>query len=199
MALTRETLMRIGGFPALSPYVADDGILGRRVRALGLNVELAHTAPATSVAEPNLAALFSHELRWARTIRAMAPLGFILSAIQYPVFWAALAALCAYAASGHLAPWTFALLAATCSVRATAGRCMETTLGATPTAPWLAPFRDILSIAVMATAYLGETVAWRGQTLTTAPDRALVQSRDAFAPPSVLAPQLVRHGEGYLR
>ncbi len=200
MALTRETLMRIGGFPALSPYVADDGILGRRVRALGLNIELAHTAPATSVAEPRLADLFSHELRWARTIRAMAPIGFVLSAIQYPVFWAALATLCTAAATHHVAPWTLALLAATCLLRATAGRFMENTLGATPTAPWLAPLRDLLSIAVMAASYLGETVAWRGQTLTTAPDRAHVQSRDAFvATTPVLSPHLASHGEGYLR
>ncbi len=178
MALTRQTLHRIGGFPALSPYVADDGILGRRVRALGLNVELAATAPATSVAEPRFRDLFSHELRWARTIRAMAPIGFVLSAIQYPVFWALLAALCA-----SFAPWSIALLTAACVLRAASGRFMETTLGAAPTAPWLAPARDIMSMVVMATAYAGQSVAWRGQILTTEADRALVASRDAFVPP----------------
>jgi ceramide glucosyltransferase len=190
MALTRETLRRIGGFPALSPYVADDGILGRRVRALGLGVELALTAPATSVAEPHFIDLFRHELRWARTIRAMAPVGFILSAIQYPVFWALLAV-----AFSQGAIWALALLAAACLLRAASGRLMERSLGAAPTAPWLAPARDIMSIVVMAIAYLSHSVAWRGQVLTTAPDRALLASRDAFvSPPPVLA-----HGEGYSR
>ena len=190
MALTRETLRRIGGFPALSAYVADDGILGRRVRGLGLNVELAAAAPATSVAEPGFAQLFSHELRWARTIRAMAPVGFVLSAIQYPVFWGLLAVLCA-----HAAAWAWALTLAACLLRMASGRFMENALGAAPTAAWLAPARDVMSMVVMATAYMSESVAWRGQVLTTAHDRALVQSRDAFvSPPPVLA-----HGEGLFR
>jgi len=190
MALRRETLRRIGGFPALSPYVADDGILGRLVRGLGLNVEMAATAPATSVAEPGFAQLFSHELRWARTIRAMAPVGFVLSAVQYPVFWSLLAVICT-----HGAIWALWLLAAAALVRMASGRFMEMTLGAAPTAAWLAPARDVLSMVVMATAYMSESVAWRGQVLTTAHDRALVQSRDAFvSPPPVLA-----HGEGLFR
>ena len=187
MCLTRATLMRIGGLPALSPYVADDGVLGRKVRALGLEIGLAATVPATTVSESGLAALFSHELRWARTIRAMAPFGFILSAIQFPVVWALLAALCT---GGK--PWTLALLAITCLVRAISGRVIESALGVTPTAIGLAPFRDMMSMAVMAVAFLGEKVAWQGQILSTAPDRALVQAHEVYAPqPTVLA-----HGKG---
>ena len=65
MALRRDTLAEIGGLAVLSPYVADDGILGRRVRDLGLSVGLAATVPATTVAEIGMVALFRHELRWA--------------------------------------------------------------------------------------------------------------------------------------
>lgn len=91
MALTRDTLRRIGGFAALSPYVADDGVLGRLVLATGQKITLAATVPATTVADSGFAALFRHELRWARTIRAMAPAAFPTSAVQFPVFWALLA------------------------------------------------------------------------------------------------------------
>jgi ceramide glucosyltransferase len=188
MCLTRATLMRIGGLPALSPYVADDGVLGRKVRSLGLEIGLATSVPATTVSETGLRALFSHELRWARTIRAMAPFGFILSAIQFPVVWALLAALFTAAKL-----WTLALLAITCLVRATSGRVIETALGVKPTAMLLAPFRDMMSMAVMAVAFCGEKVAWQGQVLSTAPDRALVQAHDDIYAPQ---PTALAHGKG---
>ncbi len=190
MALTRATLLRIGGFPGLSPFVADDGVLGRRVRALGLHIRLAPTVPATTVSEAELGALFRHELRWARTIRAMAPVGFVLSALQYPVFWAAVAA----ALSAGQA-WAFAVLGAAFVGRAAAGRGIERALGAVPTALVLAPLRDLLSIVVMGAAYFDDEVAWRGQVLSTAPDRALAQGGGqggAFRG----APPVLVHGKG---
>jgi ceramide glucosyltransferase len=192
MALTRATLMQVGGFAGLSPFVADDGVLGRRVRALGQQIRLAPTVPATTVSEAGLLALFRHELRWARTIRAMAPVGFILSALQYPVFWAGIATA---ASGGRL--WAVSLLIAACLVRATSGRGIEMALGAAPTALVLAPWRDLLSIAVMAAAFFDDQVAWRGQVLSTAPDRALAQG--GFPSGAVAfraAPAVLAHGKG---
>jgi ceramide glucosyltransferase len=188
MALTRATLSRVGGFAGLSPFVADDAVLGRRVRALGLHIRLAPTVPATTVSETGLGALFRHELRWARTIRAMAPVGFVLSALQYPVFWAA-------AAVGLTAgqDWAWALLAACCVVRGATGRGIEHALGAAPTSFILAPARDLLSIAVMGAAFFDDEVAWRGQVLSTAPDRALSQSGAAAFHG---APPVLAHGKG---
>ena len=192
MALTRNTLARAGGFVGLSPYVADDAVLGRRVRALGFSVRLAPSIPATTVGEIGLAALLAHELRWARTIRAMAPVGFLLSSMQYPFFWAGLACVLA---GGQI--WTLALLVLTSVVRAGSGRAIERALGAVPTSLLTAPVRDLLSICVMAASFFNDRVAWRGQVLSTAPDRALSQEAapafNAAAP--VLAPVLV-HSEG---
>jgi ceramide glucosyltransferase len=188
MALTRATLSQIGGLAGLSPYVADDAVLGRRVRALGLQIRLALTVPATTVSETTLGALFRHELRWARTIRAMAPIGFLLSALQYPVFWAGLAV--AFTAGQ---PWAWALLAGACLVRAATGRAIEHALGAAPTSFILAPARDLLSIAVMAASFFDDEVAWRGQVLSTAPDRALSQSGAAAFHG---APPVLAHGKG---
>jgi ceramide glucosyltransferase len=165
MALRRETLMRIGGFPALSPYVADDAMLGAKVRALGQRVTLAATVPATTVAERGIAALFRHELRWARTIRAVAPFGFAVSIIQYPAFWALLTV-----AMSAAAPWTLLLLLAAAMFRAIAGRDIETVMGAPRTPVWLPPLRDVMSVAVLLAAYAGDEVAWRGHVLNTQED-----------------------------
>jgi ceramide glucosyltransferase len=93
MVLRRATLDRIGGLQALVEHLADDQVLGRRVAGLGLAVRLAATVPATTVPEARLRDLLRHELRWARTIRALEPGPFAASVLQYPLFWALLAVL----------------------------------------------------------------------------------------------------------
>jgi ceramide glucosyltransferase len=165
MALMRETLMRIGGFPVLLPFVADDAVLGMKIRALGQTVALAASVPATSVPETSLGALFRHELRWARTIRAVAPFGFAVSVIQFPAFWALLT----FAMSGFAA-WAGLLWLAAIAVRAGSGRAVERAMGAARTPLWLPALRDPLSMAVLLTAYLGDEVAWRGHVLSTGKD-----------------------------
>jgi ceramide glucosyltransferase len=102
MVLHRGTLRRIGGFQALVGHLADDQVLGRLVAALGLAVRLAITVPATTVPEARLHDLLRHELRWARTIRALEPAAFAASVLQYPLFWAMLAVLLSEGA-----PWSF--------------------------------------------------------------------------------------------
>jgi ceramide glucosyltransferase len=104
MALSRDTLAEIGGFQALLPHLADDQVLGRLVAAAGLAVRLAPTVPATTVPETNFRHLWRHELRWARTIRALEPGPFAASVLQYPIFWGLLAILL----SGG-AVWSFAV------------------------------------------------------------------------------------------
>lgn len=166
MALTRETLDRIGGLAALSNYLADDAVLGQLVQAEGLRVALARTIPATTVPETHLPALLQHELRWARTIRCLAPVGFALSIVQFPLFWAALAfALCNEA-------WCGLAFAVAWVVRALAARGMDRALGVASRLPiWWLPLRDALSVAVILASYRTDRVTWRGQTLrATRPD-----------------------------
>ncbi len=176
MALTRETLMRVGGLPALSPYVADDAVLGSKVRATGQRVTLAACVPATTVGETNLAALFRHELRWARTIRAVEPLGFAVSCIQYPAFWALLTVLLSGGAAWALGMWLLAV-----AVRGVVGLGVERSMGAVRTPLWMPALRDVLSMAVLLAAYMGEDVAWRGHVLSTSQDTGYSAARVLLA------------------
>ena len=168
MALRRETLADIGGLRALVQHIADDHALGELVRARGLRVALADTVPGTTVPEDTFDALLRHELRWSRTIRAVAPVGFVLSAIQYPLAWAALAV----PLSGAEA-WSCALFLGAWAVRAMLARATDALLGLAPmglasAAPiWLLPLRDIMSIGVMLAACAGNTIEWRGYVLRT--------------------------------
>ena len=161
MALTRETLDSVGGLHALSNHLADDAVLGRLVKARGLSIALAATVPATTVAEVCLPELFEHELRWARTIQSLEAVGFAMSCVQYPLFWAALAV----GLSGG-APWACAAFTLAWLVRAAVGCGIDRALGLAPSAGlWSLPLRDLMSIAVMLASYRSDRVAWRGQIL----------------------------------
>ena len=165
MALRRDTLARVGGLKALVRHLADDHVLARRVHGLGLKVGLAATVPMTAVPETSFRALWQHELRWARTIRAVEPVLFTTSVLQFPLFWA----MCAAALSGA-APWSLGLLAATWAVRAAAARTIDRTLlrthpRACVAAPWLLPLRDAMSVYQVLSSYAGGRVVWRGHEL----------------------------------
>jgi ceramide glucosyltransferase len=168
MALRRETLERIGGLQALVDHLADDNVLGRLVQRLGLRVALADTVPATTVPESTFAALWRHELRWARTIRTLVPAQFAASALQYPLAWAALAVLLTWGAF-----WPMAWFAVAWAVRALAARRIDRLALSPDRGPglafrspvWLLPVRELMSIAVMVASYAGREVDWRGHTL----------------------------------
>ena len=162
MALTRETLESVGGLHALVHHLADDAVLGRLVAAQGLSIALAGTVPTTTVPEERIGDLFAHELRWARTIQSLAPVGFVLSALQYPLLWAALAAV--LAGGDH---WAVVLFAIAWLVRAGVALAIDATLGLETATPiWLLPLRDAMSVAVILASYGGNEVAWRGHVLT---------------------------------
>ena len=162
MALRRETLERAGGLGALAPHLADDAVLGHRVREQGLAVALARTVPATTIPEFAMADLFAHELRWARTIKQLEPLGFALSAIQHPLAWAVLGV--AFGADDF---WAWATLLVAWFCRSLIALGIERRLGlASGLAIWCLPLRDLLSMAVLLASYANDRVAWRGHILS---------------------------------
>jgi ceramide glucosyltransferase len=158
IALRRETLERIGGFARLRDELADDHRIGDEVRALGLSVVLSPYIVEARVFERSLADLWRHELRWARTVRAMAPAGFAGSVLSHPVMIAALAA----AITGFgLTSSTFLVISWV--LRWGTARVIAAALGLPPAKPWLLPLRDALSFAVFVASFFGRTVFWRDQ------------------------------------
>jgi ceramide glucosyltransferase len=87
LALTRDALMKSGGFEALRDCLADDYWLADRVRALGLKTVLSDVIVATDVTERNLGALWRRETRWLRTIRSVNPVGFAFLCITFTTPW----------------------------------------------------------------------------------------------------------------
>ena len=159
MALRRTTLERAGGLAALADVLADDHVLGQLVRGLGLKVELSPCIVDDIVAEPDFGHLYRHELRWARTVRLVAPGGFAGSVVTYPVPLALLAVL-----PGLLPVAAPAMLVVALVCRWWTGRRIDRALGLEPAPAWQLPVRDVLSFAVFIASFCGRSVAWRDRT-----------------------------------
>ena len=161
MALRRQTLEEIGGLEALVDHVADDAELGQLIRARGENIAIAPTLTHTTVGEHSLGELLAHELRWGRTVKNVAPVGYGLSSIQLPLFWAVTAVL-----FRPNAWWTWLLLLLTWLLRAIGSRIMDRATDCPlPSVIPLLVVRDWLSAAIMVGSARGSRVAWRGRTV----------------------------------
>lgn len=164
--LHRDTLARTGGLHTLVHLLAEDNVLGQRVRDLGLSIGLADTVVVATVPEPSLRALWHHEMRWTRTIRASAPLALAASTLQYPLFWAAMA--CALSGGAF---WSIALYGGSWAVRVASvmgidsALCRKAGRLAPSAAAWLLPVRDILSVVEIGASYWIEDVTWRGHKM----------------------------------
>jgi ceramide glucosyltransferase len=173
MALRRDVLARCGGFARLRDELADDYRLGEAVRACGLDVVLSRYLVETCVSEPSFRDLWRHELRWARTMRSIAPVGYAGSILMYPVALAVLAM-----AASRFALTACAFLAISCALRWLSARLVAGALGLATARLWLLPMRDLLSFTVFIASFLGRSVVWRDQAFRVEASGRLIAEGD---------------------
>ena len=164
IALRRAVLERIGGFARLRNELADDHRLGAAVRGLGLASVLSPYIVENRVTESSFTSMWRHELRWARTSRAMAPAGFAGSVITHTLMVTLLAASVWGSGAVALGCVLTALL-----LRWTSAALIARALDLPRTGLWLLPLRDVLSFAVFAASFCGRSVLWRGQLFRVEP------------------------------
>jgi ceramide glucosyltransferase len=169
IALRRETLTTIGGFEAFLGYLADDYAMGEAVRAAGMQVAIPPFIVAHSCSEQSAGELLRHELRWARTVRAISPLGYTGLVITHPLPFALLAA------------WLMGFDALTLSVVAASIACrlvlqlqVDHTLRVSFNRWWLGPVRDLLSFVVYVAGFFVSVVTWRGDRYKLQADGTLM-------------------------
>src|SRR5262249_39352990 len=156
IALRRDTLDCIGGFEAFVGCLADDHAMGVAVRRLGYDVVMPPMVIDHVCHEASFAELVTHELRWARTIRLVDPLGFACSVVTYPLPFALLTLL--------LAPDSISLgvFAASLACRFAVQIQVYRVLGGGLGRLWWGPMRDLMSFAVFVASFWLGTVTWRG-------------------------------------
>jgi len=169
MAMRRETLARIGGFEAFLGQLADDYAIGEAVRGIGLQVAIPGWTVAHACPEKTAAELWRHELRWARTLRAISPWGYLGKGFANPLPLALLGAwLSGFGAIG------VGCIVAALACRLVLQRQVDHTLRVSTSRWWLGPARDLLAFAVYAASYFVDVVSWRGRRYKVRADGTLV-------------------------
>jgi ceramide glucosyltransferase len=202
MATRRQYLQEIGGFAPLVDCLADDYQLGNRIARRGHPIALSPVIVECWSAPMGWAAVWKHQLRWARTIRVCQPVPYFFSLLSnatlWPFLWlivkpGALALACA------LFCWLARIVSAldlqqrlnysdTSGGRASPRSQTSPENGArggarppTPQPPspapwryaWLVPVKDLLQAALWLLAFLGNRIEWRGQRMRLRPDGTL--------------------------
>jgi ceramide glucosyltransferase len=162
LAFRRRDLAAIGGFEALSDYLADDYEIGRRIAAQGLEVKLSEAVVETFLPRYTLGGFVDHQLRWARTVRASRPAGYAGLVLTFGIPWALLGLVCACQSA-----WAWGLFGAAVVLRLTVAlvvgrlalrdRHVPALLG-------LIPLRDFVALFVWLGGFTGHKVTWRGDS-----------------------------------
>ncbi|NTV49901.1 MAG: glycosyltransferase [Geobacteraceae bacterium] len=167
MAVRREALQAIGGFEALTSYLADDYQLGNKIRLAGWRIALDSCFVESVIKPESLMAVLSRQLRWARTMRVSRPGGYLASGITLAFPAAMFASL--LAPSPVVGVAAVALLYGT---RLSVGTIFSRRFvrdGLFPRWLWLLPLRDMLAFFTWALSFLGNRVEWRGSRFVLKP------------------------------
>jgi ceramide glucosyltransferase len=168
MALRADLLKAIGGFETFADVLADDFELGRAVRAGGHRVTcppliIEHLFPDGSASE-----MLVHELRWARTVRLVEPVGYVGAVITHVLPLSLIGA----AFMGFSRP-SLMFFGAVLALRLMQALVFSRLLSTDWRLLWLVPLRDLLSFGVFLAGLFGERVEWRGRRLRVASNGAI--------------------------
>jgi ceramide glucosyltransferase len=167
-ALRREFVATdLDDFRALVTAIGDDAQIGRIAVERGRKIELAPFFVLASIPETRLDQLLLHELRWARTTRALRPGEFEASIVTHALPVALLMLLLCPCAATAL------LFGSIAGLRALLLAIVEARLGRAPTAktptPWFLMFREFLYFGVWLWAFANRNIVYRGRKLRILP------------------------------
>jgi ceramide glucosyltransferase len=164
----RSDLESAGGILALAREPAEDAAATKVVRGLGLKVNLADGAFPQPLGSKTAAQVWGRQVRWARLRRAtfpgffaleslsglMAPLGcFVFAGWALDMVWSDVLAV----AAAYVAVW----LAAEAWLAAAVGWHL------TWRSPLLWLLRDLLLPVLLVQAWVGKSLSWRGNAMTS--------------------------------
>jgi ceramide glucosyltransferase len=171
IAMRRSVLAAIGGLKEFADCLADDYAIGEAVRSAGYRVAISGFSVAHVCFQRSLRGLIAHELRAARTIKSIEPLGYCGTLIAHPFPLALIAAL--LGATGGLVLAPLALIA-----RAILCLAVKRRFALGPQPYRSIPVRELISFAVFALSFFGATVDWRGASFRINRDGSLVPDQN---------------------
>ena len=161
MAVRREILTSIGGFEALKNYLADDYMLGRLITECGHKIHLSFFIVENIVQEADFKSLLTHELRWARTLRVVEPIGYSLTFLTDTLFIGCLTAMTFMLYTNQLL-WLILIISFVLFCRILLHLQVRTVLDSNVSGSiWLVPIRDFISLIIRLASFTGNTIEWR--------------------------------------
>ncbi|WP_414694488.1 bacteriohopanetetrol glucosamine biosynthesis glycosyltransferase HpnI [Paraburkholderia sp.] len=157
IAMTRETLDRIGGLAQFAHHLAEDHALGEAVRRAGAEVFIPPILVRHACVEDTFTRLFAHELRWSRTVRAADRSGHLGAVLMHPF---ALAMLAVALSGGAMAAWSLAAVALV--ARAWLVWKIDRATGDKPGGLLCLPIWDIVQFSIYVASFCSSGVVWRG-------------------------------------
>jgi ceramide glucosyltransferase len=194
LLVRRKLLTEIGGFHSLANYLADDYQLGYRLAEKGHRLALCPVVVECWSAPMNWRDVWQHQLRWARTIRVCQPLPYFFSILSNATFWPLLWLLSTLpgvsintaqttdygyfqtSGTGVGIPGGMIVAIALLLTRIILAQNLQRrfTPGKNQISPfWLVPVKDLLQVALWLSAFLGNTVEWRGARMKLRRDGTL--------------------------
>jgi ceramide glucosyltransferase len=193
MALPRGRLDEIGGFKVLADCLADDYQLGNRIARRGHPIALCPVVVDCWSEPMGWAAVWKHQLRWARTIRVCQAVPYFFSILSngtlWPLLWVmakpippvlGVALFCWLTRILGALDLQYRLAGAPPQERQTVSQTQaypEDSARADARPPgryaWLVPVKDLLQAAVWGLAFLGNRIEWRGQKMHLQSDGTL--------------------------
>jgi ceramide glucosyltransferase len=167
IALTKASLAKLGGLQSVADQLADDYGLGMAAREAGLKVAIPPLIVTHVCAERSARELLLHEIRWARTIRAVDPLGYAGLAITHAFPLALLGVML-----GGLTP-AAGLVPAALICRFALHAELRRRFLLRDAYFWLGPIRDVLSFVVFVASFFCRRLEWRGRRYVLAADNRL--------------------------
>jgi ceramide glucosyltransferase len=155
IAMHRETLRDLGGFGPFADCLADDYAIGEALRAEGYEVAIPRFSVGHVCFQRSLKTLLSDEVRAARTIRSIDPIGYCGAVITHPFPLALVGTLLGNGDAALLA-----MLALGC--RAVLCLCVEHAFELKRQPYALIPVGELISFTAYVLGYFGYCVTWRG-------------------------------------
>ncbi|MEO5804471.1 MAG: glycosyltransferase [Verrucomicrobiota bacterium] len=169
MATRREQLKQIGGFESLVDFLADDYQLGNKIARTGKQIVLSPVVVECWESPMNWKRVWSHQLRWARTIRVCQPVPFFFSILSNATLWPLLWT--ATLLAEHHRIW-FVPISILLPIRIQAALKMQEWLTLNMrhyTYFWFVPIKDLLNAFIWALAFVGNRIEWRGEKFRVLP------------------------------
>ena len=178
MGMRRDSVEGIGGFKSLVEFLADDYQLGNRIAKLNKRIVLSPVVVECWERKMSFGAVWKHQLRWARTIRACQAVPFFFSILSNATLWPVLWSIWLFATvTPKLAAIPLLIfLAARMFIALQLQEKLSRSLDHYSYF-WLVPIKDLLNVGIWAAAFFGNEVEWRGERFCVQNGGRLVKRR----------------------